>query len=103
VRLPEPRKVASDTSAADGGTVWAEFVSTSRGTYRIHTVFAGDAENLADTSPWAYFKITKEGFGEISSPVKLPCYEAGCWFLLRVRGPLGSDLRADRHRLRRFL
>jgi hypothetical protein len=21
-------------------------------------VFAGDAENLADTSPWAYFKIT---------------------------------------------
>jgi hypothetical protein len=52
------RKVASDTFPADGGTVWAQFVSTTRGTYRIHTVFGGDAENLADTSPWAYFKIT---------------------------------------------
>jgi hypothetical protein len=52
------RKAASDTFPADGGSVWAQFVSTTRGTYRIHTVFAGDAENLADTSPWAYFKIT---------------------------------------------
>jgi hypothetical protein len=52
------RKVASDTFAADSGSVWAQFVSTSRGTYRIHTVFGGDAQNLADTSPWAFFKIT---------------------------------------------
>ena len=52
------RKVASDTFEADGGTVRAQFISRTRGTYRIHTVFAGDAEKLADTSPWAYIKIT---------------------------------------------
>jgi hypothetical protein len=52
------RQVASDTFPADGGSVWAQFVSKTRGTYRIHTVFGGDAQNLADTSPWAYFKIT---------------------------------------------
>jgi hypothetical protein len=52
------RQVASDTFPADGGSVWAQFVSKTRGTYRIHTVFGGDAENLGDTSPWAYFKIT---------------------------------------------
>lgn len=52
------RQVASDSFPADGGSVWAQFVSKTRGTYRIHTVFGGDAQNLADTSPWAHFKIT---------------------------------------------
>lgn len=53
------RTVARDSFTIDpDGTVWAYFASTTRGTYRMHTAFAGDADHLADTSAWAYFKIT---------------------------------------------
>jgi hypothetical protein len=52
------RGVASDTFPIEfDGTVLAYLISTTRGTYRMRTVFAGDADHLGDTSPWAYFQI----------------------------------------------
>jgi hypothetical protein len=52
------RAVASDTFPLGwDSTFYAYLITTSRGTYRMRTVFAGDADHLGDSSPWAYFQI----------------------------------------------
>lgn len=54
------RTVASDSFPLEfDSTVYAYLISTTRGTYRMRTVFAGDADHLGDTSPWAYLQITR--------------------------------------------
>lgn len=50
---------ASDSFTIDvDGRVYAYLISTTRGTYRVRTVFSGDADHLGDTSPWTHLKIT---------------------------------------------
>jgi hypothetical protein len=52
------RLVASDAFPMDyDGRFYAYLITTTRGTYRMRTVFAGDADHLGDSSPWAYFQI----------------------------------------------
>ncbi len=40
------------------GTVTASLLHTTRGTYRIRTIFPGSTSNLASSSPWRYLKVT---------------------------------------------
>jgi sugar lactone lactonase YvrE len=52
------RAAASDSFPLDwDSTFYAYLITTARGTYRMRTVFAGDADHLGDSSPWAYFQI----------------------------------------------
>jgi len=52
------RLVASDSFPLDhDGRFYAYLITRTRGTYRMRTVFAGDADHLGDSSPWAYFQI----------------------------------------------
>ncbi len=54
------RTVASDAFPLEfDSRVFAYLISTTRGTYRMRTVFAGDADHLGDISPWAYLQITR--------------------------------------------
>jgi YVTN family beta-propeller protein len=39
------------------GSAYARLDAT-RGSFRVRTVFAGDADHLGDSSPWAYLRIT---------------------------------------------
>jgi Big-like domain-containing protein len=40
------------------GSSYAWFFTTSKANYRIHCVFAGDADHLGSTSTWKYFRFT---------------------------------------------
>jgi hypothetical protein len=52
------RALASATFTIQGdGSAYAVLDAT-RGTFRVRTVFSGDADQLGGTSPWAYLKIT---------------------------------------------
>jgi hypothetical protein len=52
------RLVASDALPMDyDGRFYAYLITSTRGTYRMRTVFAGAADHLGDSSPWAYFQI----------------------------------------------
>jgi hypothetical protein len=53
------RTVASDSFPIEfDGSVYAYLMNATRGTYRMRTVFAGDADHLGDMSPWVFFKVT---------------------------------------------
>jgi hypothetical protein len=40
------------------GSIGVYLKSKTRGMYRLHCIFAGDSDHLADTSPWSHFRIT---------------------------------------------
>jgi hypothetical protein len=46
------RTVESAGLFGSGGTVSAKLLHTSRGPYRVRTMFPGSVSNLADNSPW---------------------------------------------------
>lgn len=54
------RTIATTTSPIETtGSAYAILRRARRGTWRVRTIFKGDADHLGDRSPWKYLKMTR--------------------------------------------